>query len=216
MRSVFVIGPDKKVKLTLTYPASTGRNFDEILRVIDSLQLTANYKVATPANWKDGEDVIIVPAVSDEDAKELFPERLGRQEAVPARRRPARQVATDPVRLDPRPHLRGQHLQVRGGVGADHGGADRHVRAIGIHDDWLGAQAPGQFRAVELAGHMMSGPVSNGQWSIEQLDPLAPEVLVVEVGAQVVADLDHAHRRVQLAQPRRPEGAGGGVGARRC
>ncbi|MET1049336.1 MAG: peroxiredoxin, partial [Acidimicrobiales bacterium] len=73
VRSVFVIGPDKKVKLTLTYPASTGRNFDEILRVIDSLQLTANYKVATPANWKDGEDVIIVPAVSDEDAKELFP-----------------------------------------------------------------------------------------------------------------------------------------------
>ena len=73
VRSVFVIGPDKKVKLTLTYPASTGRNFDEILRVIDSLQLTAYHKVATPANWKDGEDVIIVPAVSDEDAKELFP-----------------------------------------------------------------------------------------------------------------------------------------------
>ena len=73
VRSVFVIGPDKKVKLTLTYPASTGRNFDEILRVIDSLQLTADYKVATPANWKDGEDVIIVPAVSDEDAKGKFP-----------------------------------------------------------------------------------------------------------------------------------------------
>ena len=73
MRSVFVIGPDKKVKLTLTYPASTGRNFDEILRVIDSLQLTAGYKVATPANWKHGEDVIIVPAVSDDDAKDLFP-----------------------------------------------------------------------------------------------------------------------------------------------
>jgi alkyl hydroperoxide reductase subunit AhpC len=73
VRSVFVIGPDKKVKLTLTYPASTGRNFDEILRVIDSLQLTAYHKVATPANWKDGDDVIIVPAVSDEDAKELFP-----------------------------------------------------------------------------------------------------------------------------------------------
>ena len=73
VRSVFVVGPDKKVKLTITYPASTGRNFDEILRVIDSLQLTANHKVATPADWKDGEDVIIVPAVSDEDAKELFP-----------------------------------------------------------------------------------------------------------------------------------------------
>jgi thioredoxin-dependent peroxiredoxin len=73
VRSVFVIGPDKKVKLTLTYPASTGRNFDEILRVIDSLQLTAKYSVATPVNWRDGEDCIIVPAVSDEQAKEKFP-----------------------------------------------------------------------------------------------------------------------------------------------
>jgi alkyl hydroperoxide reductase subunit AhpC len=73
VRSVFVIGPDKKVKLTLTYPASTGRNVDEIIRVLDSLQLTAEYKVATPANWKDGEDVIIVPAVSDDEAKERFP-----------------------------------------------------------------------------------------------------------------------------------------------
>jgi len=73
VRSVFVIGPDKKVKLTLTYPASTGRNFDELLRVIDSLQLTAGYSVSTPADWKQGEDVIIVPAVSDEDAKAKFP-----------------------------------------------------------------------------------------------------------------------------------------------
>src|SRR3982751_6160640 len=73
VRSVFVIGPDKKLKLTLTYPASTGRNFDELLRVIDSLQLTAKHKVATPADWKHGEDVIIVPSVSDADAKGLFP-----------------------------------------------------------------------------------------------------------------------------------------------
>jgi thioredoxin-dependent peroxiredoxin len=73
VRSVFIIGPDNKVKLTLTYPASTGRNFLELLRVIDSLQLTANHKVATPADWKQGEDVIIVPAVSDEDAKKNFP-----------------------------------------------------------------------------------------------------------------------------------------------
>jgi alkyl hydroperoxide reductase subunit AhpC len=73
VRSVFVIGADKKIKLTITYPASTGRNFDEILRVIDSLQLTAGYSVATPVDWKDGEDVIIVPAVSDEDAKAKFP-----------------------------------------------------------------------------------------------------------------------------------------------
>lgn len=73
VRSVYVIGPDKKVKLMITYPASTGRNFDEILRVIDSLQLTANYSVATPVNWKDGDDCIIVPALSDEQAKEKFP-----------------------------------------------------------------------------------------------------------------------------------------------
>ncbi|SFK45210.1 peroxiredoxin [Methylocapsa palsarum] len=74
VRSVFVIGPDKKIKLTLTYPASTGRNFDEILRVIDSLQLTSKHQVATPVNWKHGEDVIIVPAVSDEDARKKYPE----------------------------------------------------------------------------------------------------------------------------------------------
>ena len=73
VRSVFIIGPDKKVKLTLTYPASTGRNFDELLRVIDSLQLTAQHKVATPANWKHGQDCIIVPAVSNDEAKKLFP-----------------------------------------------------------------------------------------------------------------------------------------------
>jgi alkyl hydroperoxide reductase subunit AhpC len=73
VRSVFVIGPDKKLKLTLTYPASTGRNFDELLRVIDSLQLTAKHKVATPSDWKQGEDVIIVPSLNDSDAKAQFP-----------------------------------------------------------------------------------------------------------------------------------------------
>jgi alkyl hydroperoxide reductase subunit AhpC len=73
VRSVFIIGPDKKVKLTLTYPASTGRSIDEILRVLDSLQLTADYQVATPVDWKDGDDVVISGAVSDEEAKERFP-----------------------------------------------------------------------------------------------------------------------------------------------
>jgi len=73
VRNVFVIGPDKKIKLVLVYPMTTGRNFDEVLRVIDSLQLTAQYSVSTPVNWKDGEDVIIAGGVSDEDAKEKFP-----------------------------------------------------------------------------------------------------------------------------------------------
>ncbi len=73
-RSVFIIGPDKKIKATLTYPMSTGRNFDEILRLLDSCQLTANEKVATPVNWKPGDDVVILPAVSDEDAKAKYPD----------------------------------------------------------------------------------------------------------------------------------------------
>lgn len=78
VRSVYIIGPDKKIKLMLTYPASTGRNFDEILRVIDSLQLTANYSVATPANWKDGEDVVIGTSVKDEDIAAKFPKGYNR------------------------------------------------------------------------------------------------------------------------------------------
>ena len=73
VRSVFVIGPDKKIKLMITYPASCGRNFDELLRVVDSLQLTSKFKVATPVNWKDGQDCIITPAVTDAEAKSLFP-----------------------------------------------------------------------------------------------------------------------------------------------
>ncbi|MEP6961176.1 MAG: peroxiredoxin [Acidobacteriota bacterium] len=74
VRSVFVIGPDKKIKLMLVYPMTTGRNFDEVLRVLDSMQLTAKHKVATPVNWKSGQDVIIVPAVTDEEAKQKYPD----------------------------------------------------------------------------------------------------------------------------------------------
>ena len=74
VRNVYIIGPDKKIRLIITYPMTTGRNFDEILRVVDSLQLTANHKVATPANWKEGDEVIIVPAVSNEEAKTKYPE----------------------------------------------------------------------------------------------------------------------------------------------
>jgi alkyl hydroperoxide reductase subunit AhpC len=73
VRTVFVVGPDKKIKLTLSYPMSTGRNFDEVLRVLDSIQLTAKHKVATPVNWKQGDDVIIVPAVSNEEAQKKYP-----------------------------------------------------------------------------------------------------------------------------------------------
>jgi alkyl hydroperoxide reductase subunit AhpC len=91
VRSVFVIGPDKKVKLTITYPASTGRNFAEILRVIDSLQLTAKHKVATPADWKDGQDCIVVPAVTDEDAAKLFPK------GVESKALPALHTSTEPT-----------------------------------------------------------------------------------------------------------------------
>jgi len=91
VRSVFVIGPDKKVKLIITYPASTGRNFDELLRVIDSLQLTAYHKVATPVNWKEGEECVIVPAVSNEEADRLFPK--GYKEIKPY------------LRLTPQPNL---------------------------------------------------------------------------------------------------------------
>jgi alkyl hydroperoxide reductase subunit AhpC len=89
VRSVFIVGPDKKVKLTLTYPASTGRNFAEILRVLDSLQLTAKHQVATPADWSQGEDVIIVPAVSDEDARERFPDYVAIKPYLRRVRQPA-------------------------------------------------------------------------------------------------------------------------------
>jgi alkyl hydroperoxide reductase subunit AhpC len=74
VRSVFVIGPDKKIKMMMTYPMTSGRNFDEIVRVLDSIQLTTAHKVATPVNWKPGEDVIIVPSVTDEEARKLYPE----------------------------------------------------------------------------------------------------------------------------------------------
>ncbi len=90
MRSVFVIGPDKKIKLMLTYPMTTGRNFDEILRVLDSMQLTAKHQVATPVNWKQGEDVIIAGSVSDEQAKQKYPDGWKAPEALPAHRQAAR------------------------------------------------------------------------------------------------------------------------------
>ena len=89
VRSVFIIGPDNKLKLTLTYPASTGRNFLEILRVIDSLQLTAQHKVATPADWQNGDDVIIVPAVSDEDARKMYPDYVTKKPYLRTTKQPS-------------------------------------------------------------------------------------------------------------------------------
>ena len=86
VRNVFVIGPDKKIKLILAYPMTTGRNFDEVLRVIDSLQLTAKHRVATPVNWKQGEDVIIAGSVTDDEAKKIYPARLEGAEALYAHR----------------------------------------------------------------------------------------------------------------------------------
>ena len=105
VRNVFVIGPDKKIKLILVYPMTTGRNFDEVLRVIDSLQLTAKHKVATPVNWKQGEDVIIAGSVSDDDAKKQYPAGLEGAEALhphraaagPMKRAPAAAVGRGPA-----------------------------------------------------------------------------------------------------------------------
>jgi thioredoxin-dependent peroxiredoxin len=96
VRTVFVVGPDKKIKLQLSYPMSTGRNFDEILRVIDSMQLTAKHKVATPVNWKQGDDVIILPSVSNEEAQQKYPEAGSRLSRIcascPSRSRVAESV----------------------------------------------------------------------------------------------------------------------------
>ena len=102
MRNVFVIGPDKKVKLVLVYPMTTGRNFDEVLRVIDSLQLTAKHKVATPVNWKQGEDVIIAGSVSNDEAKETYPDGLEVADA--------RTSGSCPSRSDPRRSARKERL----------------------------------------------------------------------------------------------------------
>ncbi len=101
VRSVFVIGPDKKVKAMLTYPMSTGRNFDEVLRLLDSCQLTAKHKVATPVNWKQGQDVIIVPAVSDEEAKKTYPSGWKAPETVSSDRAAAEVAVACRDRRDP-------------------------------------------------------------------------------------------------------------------
>src|SRR5262249_33193373 len=111
VRSVFVIGPDKKVKLTLTYPQSTGRNFVEILRVIDSLQLTAAHKVSTPVNWAQGDDVIIIPAVSDEEAWKKFPH--GWRTLKPSLRTVRHPASPSPTPPSPASHTRRTSSETR-------------------------------------------------------------------------------------------------------
>ena len=206
VRNVYVIGPDKKIKLVLIYPMTTGRNFDEVLRVIDSLQLTANHRVATPANWQQGGDVIIAGSVSDDEAKTIYPD--GWQAPKPY------------IRIVPQPevahrtHSRSTHARTGGasmsrwaaGIGPDHGGADRHVDPIGIDDDWLGAQAPGQFRDVGVARADDVGPGRERPVGAEQVDPALPQRLVAEVGGQVVDDLDRP-ARPGAARPATPPAA---------
>ena len=113
VRNVFVVGPDKKVKLILVYPMTTGRNFDEVLRVIDSLQLTAKHKVATPVNWKQGEDVIIAGSVSDDEAKETYPDGWESPEPVHPDR-PAAARLTTVVRTQRRLKTCSSGLALRG------------------------------------------------------------------------------------------------------
>ena len=103
VRNVFVVGPDKKIKLILVYPMTTGRNFDEVLRVIDSLQLTAKHRVATPVNWNQGEDVIIAGSVSDDEAKQIYPEGWKAPQAVHPNRSPAGAVAIRSSSPRPKP-----------------------------------------------------------------------------------------------------------------
>ena len=140
VRTVFVIGPDKKIKLMLTYPMTTGRNFDEILRVIDSLQLTAKHKVSTPVNWKHGDDVIIAGSVSDDDAKDAVPGRMAGAEAL----YPHRQAA-------------GRDFLAGRSSGLGSGGR----RAPGY---W--SWSAGVFGGSELAQHLAESPCGQSQVTI--------------------------------------------------
>ena len=136
VRNVFVIGPDKKIKLVLVYPMTTGRNFDEVLRVIDSLQLNAKHRVATPANWKQGEDVILTGAVTDDEAKKLYPQRLEDAEALHPRR-----TGAASKRASPCPRLRergfGRALCMSGaGAGILIGAPRRSGGALNLRPTW--------------------------------------------------------------------------------
>ena len=217
VRNVFVVGPDKKIKLILVYPMTTGRNFDEVLRVIDSLQLTAKHKVATPANWKQGDDVIIAGAVSDEEAKEIYPD--GWKSPKPYIRivpQPKGEASPDPVRLDP---------ARTGGASIARcaAGSLRTIVAligtfdpIGIHHDWLGAQAAGQFRDVGVArahdvGPGRERPVARG--TVRSSAPTAPRRPSPSAGR---GRPRRPSRRGQLRQPPRPQVTGHGIARARC
>ena len=216
VRNVYVVGPDKKLKLILIYPMTTGRNFDEVLRVIDSLQLTAKHRVATPVNWKQGEDVIISGAVSDDEAKTIYPTdgRRRSRTSASSRSRPedSRDPKSEPVGLDPRSDGRGQAIEVGGRIGPHHRGADRYVNPLSVDDDWLGAQPPSQLADVRVTRAHDVRAILERPVGAEEVDPPLPERLVAEVGRQVVDDLDHFDLRVQLGQPARAERARCSVG----
>ena len=217
VRNVYVVGPDKKLKLILVYPMTTGRNFDEVLRVIDSLQLTAKHRVATPVNWKQGEDVIIAGSVSDDEAKTIYPDgwkapkpyiRIVPQPAWRGARHPNQsQLASTHC-----PDGRGQAIEVGGRIRPHHRRADRYVNPLSVDDDWLGAQAPSQLADVRVTRAHDVRAILERPVGAEEVDPALPERLVAEVGRQVVDDLDHFDLRVQLGQPARAERARCGVG----
>ena len=225
VRSVFVIGPDKKVKLTLTYPASTGRNFDEILRVIDSLQLTADYKVATPANWKDGEDVIIVPGRLRRRRQGALPRRLEPGQALPPRHQTAQpltppesppEIRSEPVRLDPGANLGGEAIEVIGRALADLRRRDRDGHTISIDDDMGGIEPRRQLHDIGVRREHGMRAVLMGPVIAEQRHPSLPQLFVVEVGAETMTNLDHGDVGMQITQPRGSQRARRSVTLRRA
>ena len=204
VRNVFVVGPDKKLKLILIYPMTTGRNFDEVLRVIDSLQLTAKHRVATPVNWKQGEDVIIAGSVSDDEAKTIYPD--GWKSPKPyIRIVPQPTSLTHSIRANwPRPTL--------GRAGpSDRGGRPDRPRTIdALIGTWTRSastttgsapEAPSQLADVRVTRAHDVGAFLERPVGAEEVDPALPQRLVAEVGRQVVDDLDHLDVRVQLGQP---------------
>ena len=214
VRNVFVIGPDKKVKLVLVYPMTTGRNFDEVLRVIDSLQLTAKHRVATPVNWKQGEDVIIAGSVSNDEAKEIYGTLEG-AEAVHPDRSPAPVLSGPLSTSSPRPTPARPAPVGRGappGSVADHRRAHRHGLAFRVDDDRLGTEPVGELAHVVIRREHDVRPVVVRPLRPEQRHPLLPQLGIAEVGVEIVADLDDVDVGMQVGEPTGAQRSGRGVG----